>query len=141
MIATIAMMGLAGCTPMEKIGIDWPQKKTDQSEPVVQDDPGIDTPAVDEDVDLPKPAEGVGFLGVTVASLGDPAKEGFWIETPLVTSSAKGHVSYAKSGRTVKVDLIPIDGPATAGSRLSLSAMRLLDAPLAGLPEVKVYRD
>ncbi|MGH1354479.1 MAG: D-galactarate dehydratase [Thalassovita sp.] len=80
-----------------------------------------------------------GFLGRTVAALGDPGKLGFWIETPLTSTAGKGRVTYEKSGRTIKVDLIPIPGEATAGSRLSLSAMQLLDAPLAGLPEVMVY--
>ena len=79
-------------------------------------------------------------LGTTVASLGDPTRAGFWIETPLVTAPGKGRVLYGPSGQSAQVDLIPIDGPATAGSRLSLSAMRLIGAPLAGLPEVTVYR-
>jgi hypothetical protein len=78
-------------------------------------------------------------LGVTVASLGDPTKPGFWLETPLVRKAGKGKVVYAGSGRSVKVDLIPIDGASTAGSRISLPAMRLLDAPLAGLPELQVF--
>lgn len=99
-----------------------------------------DSPPV-HDEDAGQTPKGKGLLGVTVASLGDPSRDGIWIETPLVSTPAKGRVTYVKSGRTVKVDLIPISGPVTAGSRLSLAAMRLLDAPLTGLPEVQVYRD
>lgn len=135
----MALTLMAGCTPMEKIGIDWPTKKSDRPAPVVQDDPAVEDTDPD-DQPATRPDETTGFLGVTVASLGDPGRDGFWIETPLVSTPGKGRVSYEKSGRTVKVDLIPIEGPATAGSRLSLAAMRLLDAPLTGLPEVKLYR-
>lgn len=137
--AAMALTLMAGCTPMEKIGIDWPAKKTERPAPVVQDDPAVEDSIPDERP-TPQPDESTGFLGVTVASLGDPGREGFWIETPLVSTPGMGRVTYEKTGRTVKVELIPISGPATAGSRLSLAAMRLLDAPLTGLPEVKLYR-
>lgn len=79
-------------------------------------------------------------LGRTVASLGAPSEPGFWLKTPLVSAPAKGRVVYAKTGESAQVDLIPIDGPRTGGSRLSLPAMRLLGAPLTGLPELEVYR-
>lgn len=78
-------------------------------------------------------------LGSTVASLGDPARPGFWIETPLVSAPGQGRVLYPETGKSARVELIPIAGPATAGSRLSLAAMRLIGAPLTGLPEVEVY--
>jgi hypothetical protein len=39
----------------------------------------------------------------------------------------------------VRVELRPIEGPATGGSRISLAALRLLGASLAGLPEVEVF--
>lgn len=142
--AALALTIVAGCAPMEKIGVSWPAKKPDSPAPVVQDDPVVpdvaDSPPV-HDGDAGQTPDEKGLLGVTVASLGDPSRDGIWIETPLIKSPGKGRVTYVKSGRTVKVDLIPIDGPATAGSRLSLAAMRLLDAPLTGLPEVQVYRD
>ncbi|MCJ7872466.1 hypothetical protein [Phaeobacter sp. J2-8] len=80
-------------------------------------------------------------LGSTVASLGDPARPGFWLETPLVTAATKGRVEFPGSGKSAQVDLIPIDGPAMAGSRISLAAMRLIEAPLTGLPEILVFRN
>lgn len=86
----------------------------------------------------PQPA-GERRLGETVASLGDVSKPGFWLETPLVSAPAQGRVVYPGSGKSAQVELIPIDGPATAGSRLSLAAMRLLEAPLTDLPTIEVY--
>lgn len=77
-------------------------------------------------------------LGSTIATLGDPTDPGFWLATPLVSEASEGRVTYGS--KTVLVELRPIDGPATAGSRLSLPAMRLLGAPLTGLPEVKVFK-
>ncbi|MEL6451050.1 MAG: hypothetical protein AAFQ19_07300 [Pseudomonadota bacterium] len=79
-----------------------------------------------------------GTLGRTVASLGNAAEPGLWLKTPLVQSERNGSVFYPETGKTVAVTLIPIDGPDTAGSRLSLAAMQALGAPLTGLPEVDV---
>lgn len=80
-------------------------------------------------------------LGTTVAALGDPARPGFWIETPLVSIETKGRVSYAGAGTTANVTLLPLDAPQTAGSRLSLAAMRVLEAPLTDLVEVEVFAE
>ncbi|QIE44101.1 hypothetical protein G5B38_00355 [Pseudohalocynthiibacter aestuariivivens] len=87
-----------------------------------------------------KDAVGGRELGVTVASLGAPAEPGFWLKTPLASKPGKGRVQLATTGQSVQVDLIPIDGPETAGSRLSLAAMRLLDVPLTSLPELRVFQ-
>lgn len=87
------------------------------------------------------PAGGERKLGATVGSLGNPAEPGFWLKTPLVTTAAKGRVEYPASGKSVSVNLIPIDGPKTAGSRVSLAALRLLGAPLTGLPDLIVYAE
>ena len=78
-------------------------------------------------------------LGLSVASLGDPTQAGFWIKTPLVSAQTKGRVVYPGSGKSVQVDLIPIDGADTAGSRLSLAAFRIIEAPLTELPEVEIF--
>jgi len=80
-------------------------------------------------------------LGRTVASLGSPTEPGFWLKTPLVQVETQGRVVYNATGKSVQVTLIPIDGPTTAGSRMSLPALRLLEAPLTGLPEVDVFAD
>ena len=80
-----------------------------------------------------------GRLGNTVATLGDPGERGFWLKTPLVAQPTPGRVVYVTSGRSVQVELRPLDGPAGGGSQISMDAMRLLDAPLTGLPELVVY--
>ena len=92
-----------------------------------------------EAVEATAPAGAERKLGQTVGSLGNPAEPGFWLKTPLVSKPQKGRVVYPSSGKSVAVDLIPIDGPKTAGSRVSLAALRLLGAPLTGLPDLIVY--
>ncbi|MEM9551422.1 MAG: hypothetical protein AAGA05_09615 [Pseudomonadota bacterium] len=82
---------------------------------------------------------GAGSIGTTVAGLGDPARPGFWIETPLVESEGPGRVVYAATGQSVQVKLIPVSDPDTSGSRLSLATMRLLEAPISDLVEVEVF--
>jgi len=89
----------------------------------------------------PGPDAQDGRLGTTIASLGDPGEAGFWIKTPLVSEAGSGRIVYATSGRTVQVQLIPSGGAAGSGSQVSLAAMRLLDAPLTGLPELVVYKN
>lgn len=77
-------------------------------------------------------------LGKTVASLGSPTEPGLWLKTPLVKAEAKGRVTNPANGKSSVVTLIPIDGPATAGSRISLAALRLIGASLTELTEVEV---
>lgn len=79
------------------------------------------------------------LLGSTIASLGDPAQQGFWIRTPLVKTPAKGRLVDPSSGKSVNVDLIPRDGPQSAGSQVSLAAMQMLGVPLTGLPRLEVF--
>lgn len=85
------------------------------------------------------PASAERQLGKTVASLGDPAEPGFWLETPMVSSVTKGRVVYPATGKSAQVELRPIEGPASGGSRISLAAMRLIGAPLTDLPTLTVY--
>ncbi|MEM9582526.1 MAG: hypothetical protein AAGA08_05360 [Pseudomonadota bacterium] len=79
-----------------------------------------------------------GLLGETVAALGDPTKPGFWLRTPLVKSEQPGRIE--RDGVAVaQVTLVPLDGEATSGSQISLSAMRALDIGLTDLVTLKVY--
>jgi hypothetical protein len=80
-----------------------------------------------------------GRLGTTVASLGDTSEEGFWLKTALVSAPTPGRVVNVASGRSVQVELRPLDGPAGGGSQISMNAMRLLDIPITSLAEVEVY--
>ena len=78
-------------------------------------------------------------LGTTIASLGAPGEPGFWLKTPLVSKVRSGRVLFADTGQSAQVELRPIEGPATAGSQLSLSAFRLINAPLTALVELQVF--
>ena len=78
-------------------------------------------------------------LGTVVASLGDAASPGIWLETPLVAEAGPGRLAYAPAGTSVLVELRPSGGAAGSASRASLAALRLLEAPLAGLPEIEVF--
>lgn len=78
-------------------------------------------------------------LGRTVASLGNPADPGFWLETPLAKGIGPGRVVSVATGAGVAVELRPIDGPEGAGSRISLPALRLLGVGLTGLHELDVF--
>lgn len=77
-----------------------------------------------------------GALGATVVSLGTPTEPGLWLKTPLASAKGKGQVRY--KGKSVEVQLIPIEGEASAGSRLSMQAMQGLGIPLTDLVEVQV---
>lgn len=90
--------------------------------------------------DAGTPQAGEVDLGTTIASLGAPGDPGFWLRTPLVDSPAKGRLDYPAKGTSVVVDLIPLDAERGAGSQISLAAMRLLEADLTGLPELRVIR-
>lgn len=83
------------------------------------------------------PTGGERRLGETVASLGDPTEPGLWIKTSLVSESGSGRLEYPASGKSAVVQLIPL--PGGGGSQVSLSAMRLLEAPLTDLPTLVVY--
>lgn len=84
-------------------------------------------------------AGGGVLVGRTVASLGVPQEQGFWLRTGLVTSERAGRVQVPGGGASVKVTLRPSGGSATAGSQLSLAAFRALGLPLTGLPMIEVY--
>ncbi|MBV0890463.1 hypothetical protein KTN05_01180 [Paracoccus sp. Z118] len=86
------------------------------------------------------PATAAGRLGTTVASLGNAAEPGMWIKTPLVTAPGKGRLVNPATGRAANVDLIPLGGPATGGSQVSLPALQALGASLTDLPTIEVWR-
>lgn len=85
-----------------------------------------------------EPAEDAeAALGSTIATLGDPSDPGLWLATPLVSEARPGRL--ALGDQSVLVELRPIPGAETAGSRISLPAIRLLGAPLTGLTEIEVF--
>ena len=80
------------------------------------------------------PAAGEQALGKVAVSLGNPAEQGFWLRSALVTSAGKGRVETA-AGQSVAVDLLPGE----SGAQLSLAAFRALGLTLTDLPEVTVF--
>lgn len=86
------------------------------------------------------PAQATGNLGTTVANLGDPARPGLWLETPLVTVEMPGRVE-AANGNVAQVTLYPSGGLPGSGSRISLAAMQALGLGLTELPTLTVIAD
>lgn len=152
---TLPVFLLAGCAEIfgPGFGLSTQKPGADTVRPLARPDGRSVVPSQNartvEDFDTTTDAErtaalsttpaGERELGRTIASLGNVAISGFWLETPLVSEPTKGRIVYPATGKSVAVDLIPIDGPATGGSRISLPAIRLLGAPLTSLPELIVY--
>jgi len=84
-------------------------------------------------------AGGARELGRTIAALGDPTDPGFWAKTPLVDEVQPGRLDYPETGKSVLVELRPLEAEPGAGSQVSLPALRLLEAPLTALPELIVF--
>lgn len=96
----------------------------------------FDTTTEEQRVAAAAAPAGGRLLGSTVASLGDPGRPGFWAETDLVREVTQGRLVYPATGKSVAVELTPATG---GGSRVSLAAMRVLEAPLTDLPSLDVY--
>lgn len=128
---------LAGCGQLPEASSSG-AKSADPSDSIVVD-PGADGQAeATSEEEEASSTQAVGPLGRTVASLGNASEPGLWLKTPLVANKGPGRVTYPMTGRSTAVTLIPIEGPATAGSRLSLQAMQALGASLTDLPEIEV---
>lgn len=95
--------------------------------------------AEEKAVAVATPAAGARRLGSTIASLGNPTEQGFWIKTPLVAAAGKGRLVDPASGKSVNVDLIPLAGPESGGSQVSLAALQMLGVSLTGLPKLEVF--
>ena len=134
---------LAACVPVPEL--DRPTTGRDIETAVVEAPPPPENARTEEQFDTTTAEQretaasssGGALLGTVTASLGDPAEPGFWVETGLVTEAGQGRVRYPATGRSVSVELRPVSG---GSARLSLAAMRLLDAPLDDLAVVEIYR-
>lgn len=132
---------LLGCAPVAQTE---PQPETSGTEGVTAPAPPsnartveqFDTTTQEERVAAATPSAGGARLGETVASLGDAATPGFWVETPLVDGVTPGRVVNTGNGMSVEVELRPVDG---ASSRVSLAALRLLEASLTELVTLEVF--
>ncbi len=124
---------LSGCSllapdaPLEGVDLDdLPPTEDAVVESVTEEAPSVEVAPVVQS----------GELGTTVATL-DATEPGLWLKTPLVSAPQAGRVLFG--AKEVNVRLIPIDGPATGASFISLEAMRALDAPLTGFPQLRVF--
>ncbi|MEM9426368.1 MAG: hypothetical protein AAGA06_06670 [Pseudomonadota bacterium] len=140
-----ALLALAACGSI-------PDFRPPQSQPTSIESPGaLPPPPVDartiEDFDTTTVEQreaatsttvqdDANSLGTTVASLGDASSPGFWLESPLVSAPTPGRVRNPATGRTVSVELRPAPG---GSSRISLAALRLLEAPLTELVTLEVF--
>ncbi|OUD08715.1 hypothetical protein BVC71_12360 [Marivivens niveibacter] len=93
----------------------------------------FDTTSATDRAQAVQAASGGAKLGTVTATLGSPTDPGIWVKTPLVDAVTVGKVDY--NGTTINVELRPADG----ASQISLPAMRLLNAPLAGLITIDVF--
>ena len=96
------------------------------------------TTAAEREAAARAPASAGAALGSTVVSLGSATEPGLWLKTPLVDAEQPGRVTNPATGKSAAVTLIPLEGPATAGSRMSLPALRLIGASLTDLTTVEV---
>ena len=94
-------------------------------------------PSPTQPVSTPSPVRAT-MPATTVTSLGNVREPGLWMRTPLVSAPMRGTVRDPVSGRSVALDLIPIEGPPSAGSRMSLRAYQALGLPLTALPDLRV---
>ncbi|SMO33932.1 hypothetical protein [Paracoccus laeviglucosivorans] len=99
----------------------------------------LDTTTRTEKAEAAAPKTGGQRLGTTVASLGDPSQAGFWMKTPLVQSETNGRIVNPATGKSANVQLIPLGGPASGGSQVSLPALQMLGVSLTDLPTLEVY--
>ncbi len=143
-IAILALVTTTACTPLvlqptsdrpappsidEATGLELP----DEDARTVEE---FDTTTAEQREEATSASAGGNSLGTTVASLGDAGQPGFWLETPLVSSPTSGRVRNPNTGRTVQVELRPTEG---GSSRISLAALRLLEAPLTELVTLEVF--
>src|SRR6056297_2341008 len=146
--AIMAILGLGGCGGVENgfFGQSQPAPAQNSAPAPAAEVPAtadtLDTTSAEDRAEAVEATAGgvTTDLGLTIASLGAVGEPGIWLKTPLVTAPARGRVEYPERGTAVAVDLIPLEAAPGSGSRISLAAMRLIEADLTALPELRVYR-
>ena len=143
--ALIALVGVAGCAELGLQTEPVPTETEVAAAGPLSAPPPPRTARSVEDFDTTTAAQrqaaaasasGGRLLGTTVASLGNAADPGFWIETPLANGPGTGRLVNPATGKSVEVELRPIP---EGSSRVSLAALRVLEAPLTDLATLEVY--
>ena len=133
---------IAGCAVIEQMKTPSAAKPPSSSTTVAPPSAAartveeFDTTSREDRAAAAVPSSGGRQLGTTIASLGDPSMPGFWMMTALVKEETPGRIEFPNKGTTAEVTLIPAEG---GSARVSLAALRLLDAPLADLSELAVF--
>ncbi|WP_425046141.1 hypothetical protein [Primorskyibacter sp. S87] len=142
---SFALVATSGCGRIRDGSGQWfgnTEPETDAAESASGTDAGSAAEAEEgQEAEAATEISGAGWVGAkaTIASLGDPARPGLWLETPLVSQEQPGRVVVKASGVSVNLTLIPSPGDAEGSGRLSLQAMQTLGAPLTELVPVDVY--
>jgi hypothetical protein len=165
-LMSVVGLGLSGCAMVQNVSDRFTRKPAEAAapaDPFVQAAPDVSTTSLAPETAAPPPPPSATTvealdtttpeqraaaaapatvpnkaLGKTVVSLGSPTEPGLWLKTPLVKQEAQGRVTNPATGKSSLVTLLPLPGEATAGSRMSLSALRLIGASLTDLTEVEV---
>ena len=144
-LVPVALIALCGCGVLPRsAGEPRPDPSPIETEALAAPPPSatarsveeFDTTTEEQRIAAAGNSSGGRLLGTTVASLGDPSRAGFWIETTLARTQGTGRLVYPVTGKSVEVELLPLD---SGSSRVSLAALRILDAPLTDLPTLEVY--
>ena len=135
MVGTVAL--LAGCSNLIPGSLGGGFSGGGRGSDQVEDMAAAEEAEEAEDAGAPEAPVEPGTLGQTVASLGNPAEPGLWLETPLVTSETPGRIT-TEGGASADVTLRPSGGAAGSGSRISLAAMQALGVSLTDLVTLTV---
>ncbi len=130
---------LAGCADLDLLSVG-PEPEPAPASLVPVNTPTADTPRplarpsnLIPDV-IPETAQS-GELGRSVVSLGNPADQSLWVETPLVSQVQNGRVIRTDTGAELAVQLRP--GP-EGGARASLQTLLGLGLSPAALSELVI---
>lgn len=139
-----AMIALSGCSQLESVLSPAPQPApsvavTDAPPPpseAARTVEQFDTTTAEQRAAAAAPSSTGRAIGTAVATLGDPAQPGFWVETALVSAPGMGRITSTETGKSVEVELRPSSG---GSARVSLAAWRLLEVPLTDLSEITIF--
>lgn len=147
-VIAVSCVVLAGCAQIQPQPTPEPVPPAAPiSQPVVLENTGQNTSPDDLDVVSREDREtalatvapdALRKLGTVVGSLGNPAEVGFWVKTAYVSEPMAGQITNLATGDSVNVDLFPRTG-ATDAAEVSLSALRAINAPLAGLSKFDLF--
>ena len=147
----ISCIILAGCEQMPPKPVSQPTPEpAPVAQPVVLENTGQNTsPDVldvvsSQDREIAMATADVGALqklGTVVGSLGNPAEVGFWVKTGFVSEPKAGQITNVATGDSVNIDLLPRPGGIdnANAAEVSLSALRAINAPLAGLSKFDLF--